>query len=107
MARTSDFNDKFNIVAALQAIAAGMTGDEAPSRFHREQLVEKGFLVKEKKPELKKVVGSRGRAPVVYNLTGRGKGYINLSKNWKRPEGAKAPQIVEINVAPQPETVTA
>ena len=107
MARTQTFAEKFNIVDTLNAIATGVTGDNAPSRFLKEQLVAKGYVEKVKVPEAKKVPGSRGRVPVAYIVSKKGANYVRLSGQWKRPEGYKAPQIVEINVAPQSETVTA
>jgi predicted ArsR family transcriptional regulator len=66
------------IVSILRdAVAAG--GASTASYAYNERLVEMGFLVKNK---VKKTPG-RGRLAVEYTLTGKGKSYVNLSKNWK------------------------
>ncbi len=66
------------IVGILRdAVAAG--GASKASYAYNERLTEMGFLVKNK---VKKTAG-RGRMAVEYTLTGKGKSYVNLSKNWK------------------------
>lgn len=76
--RPRKFEDKFAIVDALKAVR-----DDAatqPRRRMKMQLVDKGLLETAK---VKKTEG-RGAPKVVYNLTNKGKAYINLSKSWKR-----------------------
>lgn len=48
------------------------------SRNYLESIVEMGYLEKRNVSE-----GRRGRPRVEYVLTGKGRGYVALSKNWK------------------------
>lgn len=79
--RTSTFNNKFEIVYALNIIKnEDLVGESLqPSRYLKLQLVKKGFLevVKEKVPTSKKPIHK-------YVLTPKGKTYLNFSKNWKK-----------------------
>jgi predicted transcriptional regulator len=74
--RPALFADKNAVVIALRAI----NGDEKVevSRFLKLQLVERGLVVA---VDVKS--GGRGRPAKQYNLTGKGKTYLNFSKNWK------------------------
>lgn len=81
MARVATFTKKINAVAALKAL-------EGTSYYHKRQLVEAGYLAQVKVPELKKVPGSRGRNPIVYEITKAGENLIRLSANWNKPAAA-------------------
>jgi hypothetical protein len=74
--RPAIFADKNAIVVALRAIK----GEEkvAVSRFLKLQLAERGLIVAQ---DVKS--GGRGRPAKNYVLTGKGKTYLNFSKNWK------------------------
>lgn len=80
MARSKTFVDKFAVVDALNALSDNAQADI--SRFLKEQLVESGFLDKVK---IEKRIPGRGRKPMAYTLTGKGKSYKNLARSWKRP----------------------
>jgi hypothetical protein len=73
MARTSSFGNKFVLAAMLE-------NPEKISRYIALQLVAKGYLKIEKVKENP----GRGRASHVYAQTGKAKGYIALSRNWKK-----------------------
>jgi len=76
MARQSTFSNKFALVDALNLIAA----EGKISTFLGNQLVEKGYAeVQSVKKE------GRGRPSHKFVLTGKGRGYTSLAKNWKRP----------------------
>jgi hypothetical protein len=77
--RKPALEDKFEIVDALNAIQNGDT-DAAPSRYLTYKLVHKGMV------EVQKVKTNKGRgAPrAVFVVTGKGRSYIALSKNWKK-----------------------
>lgn len=81
MARTATFAKKINAVAALKAL-------DKTSYYHKRQLAEFGYLEQVKVPELKKVPGSRGRDPIVYNVTKKGENLIRLSAGWAKPAAA-------------------
>ena len=73
--RPAVFADKFGVVDALAALAGG----KAPSRYLLLKLVEMGFVAtRTVKSE------GRGRPRVEFDLTGKGRGRLALSKNWKR-----------------------
>lgn len=77
--RKPALEDKFEIVVALNAIQED-NKEEAPSRYLTYKLVHKGLV------EVKKVKTTNGRgAPrAVFVVTGKGRSYIALSKNWKK-----------------------
>ena len=75
MSRKPTFVKKINVVQALNDLAG-------TSYFHRRQLVADGYLEAVKKPEAKKVPGSRGRMPLEYVVTKRGQNLIRLSASW-------------------------
>lgn len=71
---------KFKIVEILKTADEGERGfvDKSDASYnYLERIVEKGYLEKVSAPN-----GNRGRAPVHYVMTGKGRGYLNLSKNW-------------------------
>ena len=74
--RPAIFANKEAIIIALRAIK----GEEKAevSRFLKLQLVERGFVTTN---DVK--TGGRGRPAKQYVLTGKGKTYLNFSKNWK------------------------
>jgi predicted transcriptional regulator len=74
--RPAIFTDKSAVVTALRAIS-GQERVEV-SRFLKLQLIDRGFLTTE---DVK--TGGRGRPSKKYILTGKGKTYLNFSKNWK------------------------
>lgn len=82
---TGVLDDKWGKVEALNIIAAkdGMyhyAEKGAPvSRVLTLQLVDKGFVETHKV----KVTDGPGRAKKFYKLTGKGRSYLALSKNWK------------------------
>ena len=70
--RKAVFADKFAVVEALKNITD-------VSRYLALKLAERGFI------EVETVKGEgRGRPRVVYKVTGKGRGYVALSKNWKK-----------------------
>ncbi len=77
MSRKKTFEAKINVVEALNNL-----GDL--SYYHRRQLVAQEYLKAVADPTLKKVPGSRGRDPLVYEVTGKGKNLIRLSASWGR-----------------------
>ena len=85
---TGVLDDKWGKVEALNIIAAkdGLyhyAAKGAPiSRVLTLKLVEGGFVESHKI----KVTDGPGRAKKFYKLTGKGKSFIALSKNWKQPE---------------------
>ena len=72
--KTKTFNTNKNIASTLVAINEGKT----VSRYLSLQLVALGLL----KTEAVKNDG-RGRPRVIYSVSGKGRGLIALSKNWK------------------------
>ena len=62
-------------VQLLRGVADGAPNDR---RYYLERLVEKGYLERKK---LEKE--GRGRKPIAYLLTGKGRGFLAISKNWK------------------------
>jgi predicted transcriptional regulator len=74
--RPAIFSDKTAIIIALRSI----NGDEKVkvSRFLKMQLAERGFVT-----TIEVKSGNRGRPTKCYVLTGKGKTYLNFSKNWK------------------------
>jgi len=82
---TGTFDNKWGIVEGLKLIAAkdgfyhyADRGAQV-SRILTLQLMEKGFVETHKA----KVTEGPGRAKLFYRLTGKGKSYLALSKNWK------------------------
>ena len=75
MARKADFVVKVNVAKALRDLSG-------VSYFHKRQLVTEGYLEAVKVPEAKKVPGSRGRMPLAYQPTAKGRNLVNLSKSW-------------------------
>lgn len=75
--------NKFALVDALLALGEGVRrGPEMPHSYMvMRKLVKAGFIkyerdgVKEHK---------RGATPKMYRVSGKGKGYLALAKNWKR-----------------------
>lgn len=67
---------KKKTVEILRAIEAG--SENTAPRHYLERIVMMGYLEK-KSVE----TGKRGRRPVEYVLSGKGRGYLALSKNWK------------------------
>lgn len=92
MSRTKTFASKKAVAAALKTIG---TNDEV-SRFHKLQLVDAGYLEPVKVPEAKKVIGSRGRMPVRYDLTKAGRNLVQLSKAWFKPAVATEAQAESV-----------
>ena len=76
MARPASFNTKVSVANALMNLTE-------VSRFHKLQLIEMGYLTVD---TVKKA--SRGRPAHDYVLTGKGRGLVALSKNWKVPRAA-------------------
>ena len=74
--RPAAFANNFNVADSLAAIRDN-SGEV--SRYLALQLAERGLVA----PEAVKS-GGRGRPRIVYNLTGKGRGLVALSKNWKR-----------------------
>lgn len=72
MARTPTFIRKTNVVEALKDV-------DNISRFLKLQLVEAGFL---QVTPVKS--GNRGRPAFAFDLTGKAKGLLALSRNWKQ-----------------------
>lgn len=84
---TGTLDDKWGVVEALKIITDTPEGlyhpasDRAPvSRALTIKLVDKGYV----EPVDIKVTEGRGRAKRFYKLTGKGKSYLALSKNWKQ-----------------------
>lgn len=75
LGRRPVFNDSYAVVDALKKLSTG----QLKSRYLTLQLVEKGLV----EPVTVKS-GSRGRPRVVYQVTGKGRGRIALSRNWKK-----------------------
>lgn len=76
MSRRPIFATNREIATVLKSFAAGneLTYD------HKQRLIASGHIVAEKSPEKRE---TRGRAKMVYSLSGKGKGLVALSKNWK------------------------
>lgn len=92
MTRTKQFVKKINVVAALLDLAN-------VSRHHKVQLVDAGYLEPIKVPEAKKVIGSRGRMPIRYDVTKAGANLLRLSKNWAKPAMAATAKSGETQTA--------
>lgn len=81
MAKTHKIANKFWIVDRLKEIAEG---NQNGTTYHLLRTLEdKGFLV----AVSKKVTPGPGKPQKFYELSGKGKGYLALSRTWKRPEG--------------------
>jgi len=76
MSRKPIFSTNKEIATVLKAFAAGQT----VSYDHRRRLVATGHIVATKS-ETREM--RRGPRTIVYALSGKGKGLLNLSKNWK------------------------
>lgn len=70
--RKNTFEKKMNIVNTMQNL-------EETSRFLKERLIQMGYL---EKVTIKNETKTRGRVPVTYVITGKGKGLLGMSKNW-------------------------
>lgn len=77
MARTSTFADKFVKAATVEAIA---NGEVKISRYLTIELEKLGLI---KRVPVKMSEG-RGRPTMTVEVTGKGRGYVALSKKWKR-----------------------
>lgn len=84
---TATFDNKWGIVEGLKIIEAhngqyhyNNVGAQV-SRVLTLQLVDRGYVVAEKLPNAE---GQRGRAKLVYKLTGKGRSYLALSAKWKQ-----------------------
>jgi DNA-binding PadR family transcriptional regulator len=78
MTNIAKTENKFWVRDRLQEI---QNGESTLSRALKENLVELGLLA----PKFVKVnEGTRGRPMKVYELSGKGRGYLGLSKSWKR-----------------------
>lgn len=77
MARKNTFLKK-------EALAKALTDLPNTSRFLALQLIAKGFVSVEKVH-----TGKRGKPAHVYTLTGKGRGYVALSKNWYKPKSER------------------
>lgn len=75
--RPDIFTDKFKVVGALAAIK---NGDEKVSRFLTDKLIAKGYVTQSE--DVKS--GRPGRPAFTFNLTPKGRTYLNFSKNWKK-----------------------
>jgi hypothetical protein len=73
MARTPTFSNRTKLVETLNSIKNG----EDVSRFLCLQLVDLGYVT----TETEKHAG-RGRPMIHYVLSGKGRGYLALAKNW-------------------------
>lgn len=73
--RKDGFTKKLVVTVLRAALETGVANAQ---RHYLERLVEAGYLEKVNIPTDK-----RGRPPVEYRLTTRGRSYANLSKNWK------------------------
>lgn len=72
--RVKNFNDKWNKVNAMGDLSS-------VSKYYLKQLEAEGYV------EFQDVkTDRRGRPAKVAVLTGKGRGYLAMSKNWKRPE---------------------
>ena len=67
-------SNKHNVVAALRAVA---NGDNVKYHVVR-KLTDAGFVT-----AVPVSTGTRGRPAFNYQLTGKGKTYVNFSRNWK------------------------
>lgn len=73
--RPATFASNKAVAAALQAV---QSNEKSLSRFLKLQLAEKGLL-----EAVSEQSGKRGRPRLTYQLTGKGRGLVALSKNWK------------------------
>ena len=79
----SRFADKFAIVDALKEIeyVGGVARKEGPASYYlMRKLVARGFVTTAPISKLY----NKGKQPKAYVLSGKGKGYLALSKNWPR-----------------------
>lgn len=72
MARTSAFVNKVNLAVMLNDL-------DNLSPHYAKTLMAMGYINK----ETYRIPGSRGKLSVRFNLTGKGKGLVALSRNWK------------------------
>ena len=77
MANKAKTTNKFFKVQVLNQVASG---NVETSRYLLNTLVTQGYLVSK---EVKEKTG-RGRGKTVWELSGKGRGYLALSKNWKQ-----------------------
>lgn len=78
MARKPTFEKKINVVEAL----ANVGNFDALSYFHHRQLVADGYVTATKNAEAK--TPGRGRMPLKYEISKKGRNLINLSRNWAK-----------------------
>lgn len=76
MARSKTYIKKINVVEALQNL-------DNVSYFLTRQLVADGYVTATKNAEAKKA--GRGRMPLKYEVSAKGKNLIRLSANWAKP----------------------
>lgn len=81
MAKTFKHTNKFWVADMLKGIAEGNQNVTTPHLLRT--LEDKGFLA----PVSIKKTSGVGRPSKAYELTGKGRGYLGLSKSWKRPAG--------------------
>lgn len=74
--KPTDFSDKKTVAKFLRKHES----DNTVSAYYLTQLAELGYV---ERVEREVEVGRRGRRPTHYILTGKGKGLLALSKNWK------------------------
>lgn len=74
LGRKAEFENSKTVAKALRAVR---DNGLYKSRFLTLKLVERGFVEAVNMPS-----GFRGRPRVNYVLTGKGRGYVALSKNW-------------------------
>ena len=87
MARTSNLTNKFFIVDVMVAVRDG--NFNKVSRFLMNNLREAGFI----EPVFEKASHGKGRKIVSWEITGKGRGYLALSRSWKRPYVAKTKTV--------------
>ncbi len=76
MSRKSVLDDKFAIVDRLTEIQEG----KPVSRFLKDKLAGQGYLTMKES----RAPGQRGQTSKTFEVTGKGRGFVALSKNWKR-----------------------
>lgn len=78
MARTNSFNNTKSIVNALNTL-------NETSYFLKRQLVHKGYLTVNKMRTSDKA----GRYAHVYEVSGKGRGLLAISENWKKKQSTE------------------
>lgn len=81
MSKTAVFEDKKNIARALLAIGNNeFRRNEGPISYHLMRKLEQDGYIKYTPAEEK---GPRGRYPKVYRISGKGKSFTAIARNWK------------------------